>query len=175
MLNYFQNSKYTDMLRSWLGKSVREIGVDAILSLCRDCATMEELNLLLGTTRRMLDNDPTNVGFRVVIISAKLGLGDGRPVEKEVNQLLAVTASRIDPDLFPITLAAPVWDLLWLGAKDLAKEMADIWFQQSNPRALARSFIELYPSSDICGIAAIPSLLKHASRETANIIDRLAR
>jgi ATP-dependent DNA helicase RecQ len=175
MLNYFQNSKYTDMLRSWLGKSVREIGVDAILSLCRDCATMEELNLLLGTTRRMLDNDPTNVGFRVVIISAKLGLGDGRPVEKEVHQLLAVTASRIDPDLFPITLAAPVWDLLWLGAKDLAKEMADIWFQQSNPRALARSFIELYPSSDICGIAAIPSLLKHASLETANIIDRLAR
>lgn len=173
MLGYLQDSRFSEVLRTWLGKSVREVSSGSVLSLLSDCQVMEDHNLLLGTARRMLDNDPGNIAFRVVVIFAKAKLIDGHPLESDVRQLLILTGGLIDARTFPLDMAVPLWDAINSISPELAGEMDGKWFAGEIGLATARAILAQFPRSGLATGKAVDRLMLSAITRTNQLLTTL--
>lgn len=71
ILAYLQESEFSGELREWVNSSFDAIGMDSIHDLLKQVTTLEEVKRLVGTTRRMLDEDPQNVALRYLSICAR--------------------------------------------------------------------------------------------------------
>src|SRR3990172_2132883 len=71
ILAYLQESEFSDELREWVNRDFDAIGLDAIHDLLHRVTTLEEVKRLVGTTRRMLDEDPQNVALRYLSMCAR--------------------------------------------------------------------------------------------------------
>jgi ATP-dependent DNA helicase RecQ len=71
ILAYLQESEFSDELREWVNRSFEAIGIDSIHDLLERVTTLEEVKRLVGTTRRMLDEDPQNIALRYLSICAR--------------------------------------------------------------------------------------------------------
>jgi len=71
ILAYLQESEFSDELREWVNRAFYAIGMDAIHDLLDRVTTLEEVKRLVGTTRRMLDEDPQNIALRYLSICAR--------------------------------------------------------------------------------------------------------
>lgn len=71
ILAYLQESEFSDQLREWVNRSFDAIGMTAIHDLLDQVTTLEEVKRLVGTTRRMLDEDPQNIALRYLSICAR--------------------------------------------------------------------------------------------------------
>ena len=71
ILAYLQESEFSDELREWLYRSFDSIGLGSIHDLLAQVTTLEEVKRLVGTTRRMLDEDPQNIALRYLSICAR--------------------------------------------------------------------------------------------------------
>ncbi len=71
ILAYLQESEFSDELRKWIKRGFDSIGLDAIHDLLERVTTLEEVKRLVGTTRRMLDEDPQNVALRYLSMCAR--------------------------------------------------------------------------------------------------------
>ena len=71
ILAYLQESEFSDELREWVNRSFEAIGIDSIHNLLERVTTLEEVKRLVGTTRRMLDEDPQNIALRYLSICAR--------------------------------------------------------------------------------------------------------
>ena len=172
MLSYLQDSRFTEVLKVWAGKSVREIGSHTIISTLSDCKTMEEFNLLLGTTRRMLDNDPSNIGFRLIGLFTKLHLNDNRQLEADVKQLLIASNGEVGPHAIPVDLATHLWDSLVESSEELAAELDASWFSKPNRLQVARSILDQCPDSLLAHGPALDQLMTSAMARTQQILSK---
>ena len=71
ILSYLQESEFSDELRNWVNREFDTIGLKAIHDLLQRVTTLEEVKRLVGTTRRMLDEDPQNVALRYLSMCAR--------------------------------------------------------------------------------------------------------
>ena len=71
ILAYLQESEFSDELREWVNREFDAIGLEAIHDLLQKVTTLEEVKRLVGTTRRMLDEDPQNVALRYLSMCAR--------------------------------------------------------------------------------------------------------
>lgn len=71
ILAYLQESEFSDELRTWINRTFDVIGLGAIHDLLARVTTLEEVKRLVGTTRRMLDEDPQNLALRYLSICAR--------------------------------------------------------------------------------------------------------
>jgi ATP-dependent DNA helicase RecQ len=173
MLSYLQDSRFSEKLRAWLGKSVREIGYASVLAILDECKVMEDHHLLLGTTRRMLDNDPGNIAFRVVIIFAKARLDDGHPLESDVRQLIISTGGSVDAQNFPMELAVPLWNAVDIASHDLAEDLSSNWFSGDQGLLLARRVLQHFPDSALAAGKVVDRLMSSAVIRTGQLLNQL--
>jgi ATP-dependent DNA helicase RecQ len=71
ILAYLQESEFSEELRGWMNRDFDSIGIDSIHELLQRVTTLEEVKRLVGTTRRMLDEDPQNIALRYLSICAR--------------------------------------------------------------------------------------------------------
>ncbi len=71
ILAYLQESEFSGELREWLGRNFEAIGASSIHDVLGRVTTLDEVKRLVGTTRRMLDEDPQNIALRYLSICAR--------------------------------------------------------------------------------------------------------
>lgn len=71
ILAYLQESEFSDELRRWLNRNFDEIGLEGVHKLLGKITTLDQMKRLVGTTRRMLDEDPTNLALRYLSTCAR--------------------------------------------------------------------------------------------------------
>jgi len=72
ILAYLQDSEFTPILKRWVNRPFEQIGLDVIDGVLVQIETLEEAKRLVGTARRMLDEDPDNIALRFVSSCARL-------------------------------------------------------------------------------------------------------
>ena len=71
VLAYLQDSEFTPELNKWRNRSFDEVGVEAVEAVLGLIAEPDQLRRLVGSTRRMLDADPSNVALRYASVAAR--------------------------------------------------------------------------------------------------------
>ena len=71
ILAYLQESEFSDDLRKWINRDFSDIGLEAIHRLLGEVTDLEEVKRLVGTARRMLDEDPQNLALRYLSMCAR--------------------------------------------------------------------------------------------------------
>ena len=71
ILAYLQESEFSDELREWIKHDFNDIGLEAIHDLLGEVTDLEEVKRLVGTARRMLDEDPQNLALRYLSMCAR--------------------------------------------------------------------------------------------------------
>jgi len=71
VLSYLQESEFSETLQSWINNPFEEIGLDEIDKIIMEVENLEKAKRLVGTARRMLDEDPSNVALRLVSCLAR--------------------------------------------------------------------------------------------------------
>ncbi|MDD9816999.1 MAG: RecQ family ATP-dependent DNA helicase [Gammaproteobacteria bacterium] len=75
ILAYLQESEFSDELRKWIGHGFDDIGLEAVNKLLEEVTTLEKAKRLVGTTRRLLDEDPQNLALRYLSLCARAQSG----------------------------------------------------------------------------------------------------
>jgi ATP-dependent DNA helicase RecQ len=99
ILAYLQESEFSDELREWVNRAFDAIGMDAIHDLLDRVTTLEEVKRLVGTTRRMLDEDPQNIALRYLSICARAqsaAESDASVLQETIALVLQVDRQRED-------------------------------------------------------------------------------
>lgn len=74
---YLEESKFTELLNSWRGRSLEDVGLATVRGVLADLDDPEigdtegRLRALIGTTRRMLEADPGNLALRYLSVIAR--------------------------------------------------------------------------------------------------------
>lgn len=71
ILAYLQESEFSDILRTWINKPYSEIGFEIIEEIFNQVEDLEQAKRLVGTSRRMLDEDPSNIALRFLSCCAR--------------------------------------------------------------------------------------------------------
>lgn len=77
ILAYLEESEFTELLNSWRGRSLKDIGLATVRGVLADLDKLEigdtkgRLRALIGTTRRMLEADPGNLALRYLSVIAR--------------------------------------------------------------------------------------------------------
>jgi ATP-dependent DNA helicase RecQ len=71
ILNYLQESEFTEELRGWVNKPFDDIGMESIEEIINGIEDHEESRRLVGTVRRMLDEDPDNFALMMLSVVAR--------------------------------------------------------------------------------------------------------
>lgn len=99
ILAYLQESEFSDELREWVNRTFDAIGMGAIHDLLERVTTLEEVKRLVGTTRRMLDEDPQNIALRYLSICARAqsaAESDASVLQETIALVLQVDRQRED-------------------------------------------------------------------------------
>ena len=71
ILSYLQESEFSPILREWINRPFDDVGLEQVFDLLDKVVDLEEVKRLVGTTRRMLDEDPKNIALRFVSVCAR--------------------------------------------------------------------------------------------------------
>ncbi len=72
ILAYLQESEFSETLKTWINKPFHQIGMESVTELLARVTTLDEAKRLVGTSRRMLDEDPSNIALRYISVCARL-------------------------------------------------------------------------------------------------------
>lgn len=143
ILSYLQESEFSDELRGWVNRDFDTIGLKAIHDVLQRVTTLEEVKRLVGTTRRMLDEDPLNVALRYLSMCARAQ--SAAESDSSVFQEATTLVTQIDrlrgngPDVDGLLLSA----LNDIAARRpaLLVKIGDMLFRRAGTEALARLLI----------------------------------
>jgi len=101
ILSYLQESEFSKELREWLKKSFRDIGVPRIRDIQNRVVDLEGLKRLIGTTRRMLDEDPQNIAIRFLSSCARAqsAIENDSSVCQEIKTLVSELSRGLENEL----------------------------------------------------------------------------
>lgn len=72
ILAYLQDSEFTPVLKTWVNRPFQQVGLEGVYGVLNQVSTLDEAKRLVGTTRRMLDEDPANIALRYLSACARL-------------------------------------------------------------------------------------------------------
>ena len=71
ILAYLQESEFSEELKGWINRDFDRLGLDKIHEVLDKASDKAAKRRLVGTTRRMLDEDPQNVALRYLSLCAR--------------------------------------------------------------------------------------------------------
>ena len=71
ILAYLQESEFSTLLNGWRSRSLEEIGLPAVRGVLDPLDAPDALRKLIGTTRRVLEADPSSVALRYLSVCAR--------------------------------------------------------------------------------------------------------
>ena len=77
ILAYLEESEFTELLNSWRGRSLEDVGLAEVRGVLAELDDLEigdtkgRMRALIGTTRRMLEADPGNLALRYLSVIAR--------------------------------------------------------------------------------------------------------
>ena len=142
ILNYLQESEFSEELRGWSDKSFDEIGLTGIRSQWERVSDVGSAGRLIGATRRMLDEEPENTALRYLYLFAVART----PTESDSSVIDAARALRgdrsrhyvRDPDGVLIAMLEDVRD----GRQALLETVADDVLRRAGSVSLARRLLQ---------------------------------
>jgi len=109
-------------LKQWVNKPFDQIGLASIHALLEKVETLDELKRLVGTARRMLDEDPANIALRFLSVCARArsAVESDGSVEQESTTLLRQVVREYDdlqaPDAILLDLVSEIdAERPWMG------------------------------------------------------------
>ncbi len=144
LLNYLQESEFSATLRTWLHLSFDAIGLENIHLLMNELTELEQVRRLVGTVRRMLDEDPGNNAFRYLSLLARSGSSvesDSSVLQEAISLASQVARGRdlfADPDASLAAMLAEVMSRRPL----LALATGDVFIRYAGTAGLARLVLE---------------------------------
>ena len=106
ILAYLQESEFTPILRTWINQPYEQIGIESVEEVLNRVDTLEETRRLIGTCRRMLDEDPSNLSLRLlsVFVRSKSILESDESVLLETNTLIMQLAGEREQEEYFLTI-----------------------------------------------------------------------
>jgi ATP-dependent DNA helicase RecQ len=148
ILAYLQESEFSDQLRTWVNNDFDAIGLEQINELLAEVTTLEEAKRLVGTTRRMLDEDPGSVALRYVSMCARaqsITESDSSVVQEATALCIGIDDSREDiPD--PDSLFVAMLEIIATRRASLLDEIADKSLRRAGTTSLARRLLATHLS-----------------------------
>jgi ATP-dependent DNA helicase RecQ len=72
ILAYLQDSEFTPTLKTWVNRPFEHVQIEGVYDVLDQVTTLDEAKRLIGTTRRMLDEDPSNLALRYLSSCARI-------------------------------------------------------------------------------------------------------
>ena len=72
ILAYLQDSEFTPTLKTWVNRPFEQVQLEGVYEVLNEVSTLDEAKRLIGTTRRMLDEDPSNLALRYLSACARI-------------------------------------------------------------------------------------------------------
>ena len=144
ILAYLQESEFSDELREWVNREFDAIGLEAIRDLLQRVTTLEEVKRLVGTARRMLDEDPQNVALRYISMCARAqSAAESDPsVRQEATMLTIQIDDRLRENIHdPDGLLVAMLDDVAARRPALLEEISDITLRRAGTVSLARRLL----------------------------------
>ena len=168
ILAYLQESEFSTLLNGWRGRSLEQIGLPAVRGVLDRLDAPDALRKLIGTTRRVLEADPSSVALRYLSVCARASShweSDGSVLE-ETNALLArLLYGASDPDAVRMELLRDLEHL----RPSLMERVASVMMSADGGVALARRLLS--SSERLTGgvhLAALGALADNAVRAAAS-------
>ncbi len=98
ILNYLEESPFTKQLDSWRGRSFEDVGLATVRSVLGSLVELKEgdhkgrLHALMGTTRRILEADPSNVALRYLSVIAR-SMSTWEPDRNVIDETVTMLAA----------------------------------------------------------------------------------
>lgn len=148
ILSYLQESEFSDELRAWIKRDFDEIGLDSIESILSRISTLEELKRLIGTTRRMLDEDPNNIALRYLSVCARARSASEK--DESVLQEASFFASRLESRRSflkdPNSVTYGLFLQIYAHRPSILERFGEIIFQYAGDKSLA---VRILSSQDL--------------------------
>ena len=107
ILAYLQESEFSALLNGWRGRPLEQIGLPEVRGVLDSLDAPDSLRKLIGTTRRMLEADPSNVALRYLSVCARASShweSDGSVLEETRALLARLPAGASDSDAVQMEL-----------------------------------------------------------------------
>lgn len=148
ILSYLQESEFSDELRAWIKTDFDLIGLYSIESILSRISTLEELKRLIGTTRRMLDEDPYNIALRYLSVCARARSASEK--DESVLQEASFFASRLESRRSflkdPISVIYGLFLQINAHRPSILERFGEIIFQYAGDKSLA---VRILTSQDL--------------------------
>ena len=157
ILNYLQESEFSEEIRGWLGKRFDEIGLIKIRSLWEKVDDAGAARRLIGSTRRMLDEEPGNAALRYLYLFSVART----PSESDSSVIDAARALQVerllqavrDPNGVFIAMLEDVRD----GRPALLEDIADDALRRVGDASIARLLLQ-------SSLANVPLIRSHSAK-----------
>lgn len=140
ILAYLQESEFSDELRGWLNRNFDEIGLEGVHELLGKVTTLDEMKRLVGTTRRMLDEDPTNTALRYLstCARAKSRTESDSSTQQEAETLVGQIDDAREDMRYPNTVLLSILRVIKEHRLCLLDKVGDFIFRRAGTTAFAR-------------------------------------
>ncbi len=168
ILAYLQESEFSALLNGWRGRSFEQIGLPAVREVLDRLDAPDALRKLIGTTRRVLEADPSSIALRYLSVCARASShweSDGSVVEETRALLARLPNGASDPDAVRMEMLHD----LEQRRPSLVGRVAAVMMSADGGDALARRLLS--SSEQLAGVvhlAALRALADNAVRATAN-------
>ena len=168
ILAYLQESEFSTLLNGWRGRSLEQIGLPAVRGVLDRLDAPDALRKLIGTTRRVLEADPSSVALRYLSVCARASSHweSDDSVLEEMSALLArLPYGASDPDAVRMELLRDLEHL----RPFLMGRVAAVMMSADGGVALARRLLS--SSERLAGVvhlAALGALADNAVRAAAS-------
>jgi len=144
ILAYLQESEFSDELRDWVNRSFDDIRLENIHSLLSRVTTLEEVKRLVGTTRRMLDEDPKNLALRYLSMCARAqsAVESNSSVLQEATALIIQINSQQEDIHDPDALILAMLDDVASRRPSILEEIGDITLRRAGSVSIARQLLQ---------------------------------
>lgn len=140
ILAYLQESEFSDELRGWLKLDFDEIGLEGIHELLGKVTTLDKMKRLVGTTRRMLDEDPTNLALRYLSTCARAQsrTESDSSTQQEAETLVVQIDDAREDMRYPNTVLLSMLRVIREHRLCLLDKVGDFIFRRAGTTAFAR-------------------------------------
>ena len=145
ILAYLQESEFSAILKEWVNKPYNEIGMKTIYEVLDKVTTLDEAKRLVGTSRRMLDEDPSSVALRYISACARIrSIAEGdESVQQECRALLRLLSKEENETDAPGLIMSLLEELSINRTRLLSKVLYDA-LRLAGSADLARIYLQKY-------------------------------
>lgn len=140
ILTYLQESEFSEQLEEWRDKTIDQIGLTRIHEILKQVETVGQAKRLVGTARRILDEEPNNIPLRFLSVCARVqgGTESDSSVLQEAISLTNQVVRNVDDLENPSEIFLSMLEQIFDYREKLLPEIGDMVFRKAGDRNLAR-------------------------------------